>query len=156
MAAQHPTLHSFGNVLGGSDLLAPCEKAFRNWHTCVHKMMNSVGESEGYDSATQAMFDQFVQDHVHDSVTFAPPTYFATYTGKGPFSVILSCVARVFGKTFTYHRQWLSDDGREWALEFTADGLGGSDKSIRGIDLVSLDAEGRIVSFRILAGSTTS
>lgn len=142
-------------VLGGRNAIAPCKKAFRDWHTCVHKMMSSVGQSEGYDSETQAMFDQFVQDHVHENVMLAPPTYFATYTGRGPFSVILSCVAQVFGKTFKYHRQWLSDDGREWALEFTADGLGGSDKSVRGIDLVSLDDEGRIVSFRILAGGST-
>jgi len=59
---------------------------------------------------------------------------------------------KVFGESFAYHRQWLSPDGREWALEFSAD-LGGSEKKQRleGIDLVSLDEHGRITDFRVLA-----
>ena len=32
--------------------------------------------------------------------------------------VLLGCVGDVFGKSFTYGRQWLSDDGHQWALEF--------------------------------------
>jgi hypothetical protein len=47
----------------------------------------------------------------------------------------------------------LSPDAREWALEFTVDDLAGSGRTIRGIDMVSLDEQGRIVSFRILAGT---
>ena len=129
-----------------------CEATFRTWHKCVRAMMQAIEGTEN-DTAAESHFELFVNDHVADDVMLAPPTYFATYTGKGPFAVILTSVAKVFGTTFTYHRQWLSADGREWALEFTSDNIGGTKKSVRGIDLVSLDARGRIVSFRILAGA---
>ena len=61
-----------------------------------------------------------------------------------------SCVSEVFGPSFEYGRQWLSDDGREWALEFTAD-VGDSGKTVHGIDLVSLCEEGKIMEFTVLA-----
>ena len=42
----------------------------------------------------------------------------------------------------------LSDDAREWALEFSAE-VGG--KSVHGIDLVSLNEAGLISEFTVLA-----
>ena len=46
--------------------------------------------------------------------------------------------------------QWLSDDGREWALEFSAS-VGPKARAIQGIDLVSLDEQSRISEFTVLA-----
>ena len=64
--------------------------------------------------------------------------------------LLLSCVSEVFGKSFTYGRQWVSPDGRDWALEFTAQ-IGNSKKGITGIDLVKLNEDGKIVEFMVLA-----
>jgi hypothetical protein len=59
-------------------------------------------------------------------------------------------LVQVFGPSFVYGRQWLSECGREWALEFKAD-IGTSGKGVQGIDLVSLSPEGRIAEFTVLA-----
>lgn len=61
---------------------------------------------------------------------------------------MLGSVGEVFGPSFRYGRQWLSDDGREWALEFEAD-IG--TRALTGIDLVSLDEDARITEFTVLA-----
>ena len=57
----------------------------------------------------------------------------------------------LFGPSFTYGRQWLSDDGREWALEFSASVLGDKKSTVHGIDLVSLNEAGLISEFTVLA-----
>ena len=142
------TLLEGSNVLGGSEMLPGCRAAFEKWHACVSKMM--AGGANPSNPETERAFAEFVQDHVSDDVLFDPPTYNGTYNGKLPFRVILSTVGQVFGPSFTYHRQWLSNDGKEWALEFTTE-IADSGKRIRGIDLVSLNNEGLITSFRILA-----
>ena len=57
----------------------------------------------------------------------------------------------VFGPSFTYHRQWLSDDGKDWCLEFKAEIEGDNKSVVEGVDLVKLNDEGKIVDFRVLA-----
>ncbi len=47
--------------------------------------------------------------------------------------------------------QWISPDGKNWALEFTANIGGDKKKGITGIDLVELDDDGKIVDFTVLA-----
>ena len=79
-----------------------------------------------------------------------PPTYFTPWTGRDETCLLLSCVAEVFGPSFKYGRQWLSEDGHEWALEFTAN-VGDSSKVVHGIDLISLSDEGKIAEFTVLA-----
>ena len=66
-------------------------------------------------------------------------------------SASVGAVSEVFGSSFTYGRQWLSEDGLEWALEFEADILGDKKQRVHGIDLVSLCDEGRIKEFTVLA-----
>ena len=65
-------------------------------------------------------------------------------------SLLLCSAAEVFGTSFKYGRQWLSDDGREWALEFSAT-IEGATVGIDGIDLVSLDEQGKMRDFTVLA-----
>ena len=66
-------------------------------------------------------------------------------------STLSSAVSEVFGSSFTYGRQWLSDDGCEWALEFEAS-IGDTGKTVQGIDLVSLcEQSGCIKEFTVLA-----
>ena len=81
---------------------------------------------------------------------FKPPTYYKAWTGRDETLMLLEAVSEVFGPSFTYGRQWLSDDGREWALEFSAD-VADSGKTVHGIDLVSLNEDGLIAEFTVLA-----
>ena len=89
-------------------------------------------------------------DCVDSKCKFYPPTYFTAWEGRDEMLLLLSCVSEVFGKSFTYGRQWVSPDGRDWALEFTAQ-IGNSKKGITGIDLVKLNEDGKIVEFMVLA-----
>ena len=89
-------------------------------------------------------------ERVHDNVTFHPPTYFQKWKGKDFFLTIIEAVGDVFGSSFTYGRQWVSPDGRDWALEFHAK-IGDSKMFINGIDLVKLDENGQIIEFMVLA-----
>ena len=49
-----------------------------------------------------------------------------------------------------HQRQWLSNDGRDWALEFEAQ-IGESGKTLHGIDLVNLSDDGLIAELSVLA-----
>ena len=66
--------------------------------------------------------------------------------------MLIGAVSEVFGPSFKYHRQWLSDDGKDWCLEFTAK-IGTDPKAplLHGVDLVKLDDSGNIVDFAVLA-----
>jgi len=50
-------------------------------------------------------------------------------------------------ENFTYHREFISDDGRSAVLEFTADVSG---KQLKGIDIISFDQDGLITEFEVL------
>jgi hypothetical protein len=102
-----------------------CFAAHAMWHECV--------------SGSRPLMD-FVKAHTTAGVKFRPPTYYATWTGQGPFFVLMSCVTEVF-EDFVYHRELLSQDGRQWFLEFTATVDG---KRLKGVDLMQLNADGRI------------
>lgn len=88
--------------------------------------------------------------HVDIKCKFYPPTYFKHWEGRDEFLLLIGCVSEVFGKSFQYHRQWLSNDGKEWACEFSAE-IETSGKVIQGIDLVSLNEQGQICDFKVLA-----
>ena len=101
---------------------------------------------EGVDAA-EAM--HILKPHVDPACVFKPPTYYKPWTGRDETLLLLSCVSEVFGNSFTYGRQWLSDDGQEWALEFTANV---TDKvTVHGIDLISLSPAGQIAELTVLA-----
>ena len=80
-----------------------------------------------------------------DDVEFRPPTYWKARHGKLEAALILGTVAGVF-EDFRYHREWV--DGSDWALEFTAR-VGAL--SLKGVDLVRLDDEGKIAEFEVVA-----
>ena len=80
-----------------------------------------------------------------DDVEFRPPTYWTPRRGKREVALILGAVAGVF-EGFRYEREWV--DGDDWALEFTAR-VGGLE--LKGVDLIRLDGEGRIVDFEVVA-----
>lgn len=91
---------------------------------------------------------EILREHVAEAAVFRPPTYFKPWTGREELLVLLECAIEVFGKSFSYRRQWISEDGRDWCLEFeaTIDG-----KALQGVDLVKLDQDGKIVEVSVLA-----
>ena len=79
-----------------------------------------------------------------EDVVFRSPFAFTPYRGRHAVAALLQTVIQVFGD-FRYHRQFVAGDSA--ALEFSAS-VG--DLSLKGIDLIRLDADGRIVEFEVM------
>jgi len=77
-------------------------------------------------------------------VTFQPPTYWATWTGREPVAAVLGHVGRVFSD-FRYRR--IMGDGADWALEFQCK-VGELDAV--GVDLITLNDAGAIAHFEVV------
>ncbi len=84
-----------------------------------------------------------LQAMLAEDVVFRSPYVWRPYHGRQATWLILSTVLDVF-QDFAYHRELI--DGDNWALEFSAR-VG--DLSLKGIDLIRLDADGRIVEFEV-------
>ncbi|GMI49625.1 hypothetical protein ScalyP_jg1911 [Parmales sp. scaly parma] len=97
-----------------------------------------------------AMFTK-LRSRMHQDCKFFPPTYYNHWEGGDETMVLLKCVSEVFGRSFQYNRQFLSDNGRDWCLEFEADIDQDPKARLQGVDLVKLDEEGMIIEFRVLA-----
>ena len=134
-------LSRYGAVLGGARMDEACARAFDTWHGCVAGAKQEVGAPLALER---------LRDVVADDCVFKPPTYYTPWAGGDETTVLLACAAEVFGPSFSYGRQWVSEDGREWALEFSAD-VADTGKRVDGVDLVSLDGHGKIKEFAVLA-----
>lgn len=84
-----------------------------------------------------------LQAMLAEEVVFRSPYVWRPYQGRQAAWLILSTVIDVF-QDFAYHRELV--DGDNWALEFSAR-VG--DLSLKGIDLIRLDGDGRIVEFEV-------
>lgn len=84
-----------------------------------------------------------LQAMLAEDVVFRSPYVWRPYQGRQAAWLILSTVIDVF-QDFAYHRELV--DGDNWALEFSAR-VG--DLSLKGIDLIRLDGDGRIVEFEV-------
>lgn len=83
---------------------------------------------------------------LHDEAVFRSPMAFKPYVSATAVNLILNTVIQVFSQ-FTYHRTLVSEDGLSVVLEFSAN-VG--DKSLKGIDMVRFDEEGKIVDFEVM------
>ena len=81
-----------------------------------------------------------------DDVVFRSPVAFHPYPGKQVVFFILSNVIQVF-ENFNYHREFLSEDGNNVVLEFSAN-VG--DKKLKGIDMIQFNDEGQIIDFEVM------
>ena len=134
LAAEFPS----ARILGGAAATDPAAATFRAWHTALEQ-----GLSGRSDDGMAVL-----RPHVSDTCVFKPPTYFKPWVGGDEFCMLMDTVGGVFGESFVYDRQWLSDDGKDWALEFSAE-VGG--KKLDGMDLVRLDEHGKICEFSVVA-----
>ncbi|MGI1794368.1 nuclear transport factor 2 family protein [Acinetobacter variabilis] len=81
-----------------------------------------------------------------DNVVFRSPVAFQPYPGKQVVFFILTNVIQVF-ENFSYHREFLSEDGNNVVLEFSAN-VG--DKKLKGIDMIQFNDEGQIIDFEVM------
>ncbi|WP_419686943.1 nuclear transport factor 2 family protein [Burkholderia theae] len=83
---------------------------------------------------------------VHPDAVFRSPMAFKPY---GPAPALLMALRTVITilENFTYHRQFVADDGKNVVLEFSAN-VG--DKALKGIDMIRFGDDGRIVEFEVM------
>ena len=81
-----------------------------------------------------------------EQIVFRSPVAHTPYPGKTAIKLVLKTVNAVF-KDFRYHRAFASDDGQSVVLEFSATVNG---KALKGIDMLRLDAQGRIEEFEVM------
>ncbi len=146
------SLSSYGkNVYGGQDITSSSLETFSLWHQAI-EIGTEIKEKENKEENNERKKQIFQQleTKVDSNCLFSPPTYYKRWKGKEEFLCIIESVGEVFGSSFRYNRQWLSNNGQDWALEFTAK-IGSSDLIIEGIDLVKLDENGKIIEFSVLA-----
>ena len=83
---------------------------------------------------------------VHADATFRSPMAFKPYRSGQAVALIIRTVLNVF-EDFSYHRQLATPDGLSVVLEFSAR-VG--DRQLKGIDLISFDADGKIIDFEVM------
>jgi 2,4-dienoyl-CoA reductase (NADPH2) len=83
---------------------------------------------------------------LHPKVVFHSPMAHTPYPGAMVVGLILTTVSKVF-EDFAYHREFVSSDGLNITLEFSAR-VG--DKQLKGVDLIRFDSSGKIVEFEVM------
>lgn len=81
-----------------------------------------------------------------EEVVFRSPVAFQPYPGKQVVFFIFTNVIQVF-ENFTYHREFISEDGNNVVLEFSAN-VG--DKKLKGVDMIQFNEEGQMVDFEVM------
>ena len=83
---------------------------------------------------------------LHQEVVFRSPMAHRPYAGSLAVGLILKTVITIF-EDFSYHREFVSNDGLQVVLEFSAvvDG-----KALKGIDMIGFNEQGQIVDFEVM------
>lgn len=83
---------------------------------------------------------------IHPDVVFRSPVVHKPYHGRDALVLALSTVITVF-EDFTYHRQFVTEDGKSVTLEFSARVNG---RDLKGADFIKFDDDGLIVEFEVM------
>jgi hypothetical protein len=83
---------------------------------------------------------------VHPEAIFRSPMAFAPYRPAAALILVIGTVMTVF-EDFQYHREFASGDALSVVLEFSARI---AEKSLKGVDIIRFDADGRIVEFEVM------
>lgn len=81
-----------------------------------------------------------------EEVVFRSPVAFQPYPGKQVVFFILTNVIQVF-ENFTYHREFISEDGNNVVLEFSTN-VG--DKKLKGVDMIQFNEKGQMIDFEVM------
>ena len=105
------------------------QQSLKRWHEMVAaRDLSTIGEM------------------ARDDVVFRSPVAHTPYEGREALTLVLTTVMGVF-EDFTYHRQFVSEDGMSVALEFSAK-VGG--KELKGADFIRFDDGGMIAEFEVM------
>ncbi len=83
---------------------------------------------------------------VHPNAVFRSPVAHSAYSGAPALVLAIATVSKVF-EDFAYCRDFVSEDGLNVALEFSARAGG---KTLKGVDLIRFNAEGLIAEFEVM------
>lgn len=83
---------------------------------------------------------------VHPDAVFRSPVAHSAYAGAPALILAITTVSKVF-EDFAYCRDFVSEDGLNVVLEFSAR-VGG--KSLKGVDLIRFGADGLIMEFEVM------
>ncbi|MGW5706987.1 nuclear transport factor 2 family protein [Amycolatopsis japonica] len=97
-----------------------------------------------FREAVEAKDASAIEALLADDVVFTSPVAFKPYQGKAITAAILRGVLRVF-EDFRYVREIQDGVHHVYEFEATVDGL-----QINGCDLLTFDAEGKIVDFKVM------
>ncbi|MBO9450642.1 nuclear transport factor 2 family protein [Tropicibacter sp. R16_0] len=103
-------------------------------HPTITKMQEVVAKGD----------ESLIHELLADDVSFMPPTYYKTWTGREPVAAVLGHVGQVFSD-FRYRR--VMGVGKDWALEFQCK-VG--DLDAVGVDLITLNDDGLIETFEVV------
>ncbi len=81
-----------------------------------------------------------------EDVVFRSPVAHTPYHGREALVLALSTVGKVF-EDFKYHRAFVTEDGKDVVLEFSAH-VGG--KQLKGADFIKFDDDGLIAEFEVM------
>lgn len=115
-------------------LAAPARATLGAWHAMLES-----GDLDALDML-------FAED-----VVFRSPVAHTPYPGRNAAALVLRTVVTVF-EAFRYHRSFATDDGASVVLEFSAAVAG---KSLKGIDMIRFDADGKIIEFEVMVRPAT-
>lgn len=87
-----------------------------------------------------------LQEIIHPDAVFRSPMAHSPYKGAMALGMALSTVLNVF-EDFVYHREFVSDDGLNVTLEFSAVVNG---KHLKGVDLIRFDEDGKVREFEVM------
>lgn len=116
--------------MNSSEILKPSTaKALAVWHEMI-------------DTENTALLVELL----HDNVVFRSPMAHRAYSGSLAVGMILKTVITIF-QDFKYHREFVTADGLQVVLEFSATVDG---KSLKGIDMITFDEDGKIIDFEVM------
>jgi len=87
-----------------------------------------------------------VGEMAREDVLFRSPVAHTPYPGREALALVLNTVMTVF-EDFKYHREFVSEDGKSVAFEFSAH-IGG--KELKGVDFIKFDDDGLIAEFEVM------
>ena len=105
---------------------------------------------ERWEAAVASADVASVEALLAEDVTFRSPVLFRPTVGRGPTTLVLAAVLRVFGELRYTHRYPDEPDGVTLQFETSVDGDDGRRLEVEGVDIFRLDQEGRIASLTVM------
>lgn len=115
--------------LDHAELPAAVAKSLKAWHA----MIAAVDLSD-------------IDSLLHDDVLFSSPAFWHPYAGPVKVGHVLQTAVSVFDD-FRYHREFVTGDGQDVVLEFSAKI---AELELKGIDMIGFDSGGLITRFEVM------